>query len=421
MKYNTLIGFIFLICCFFISTTSIASDSLFKDELSFDSTEEELVSFSDSDDIFEIGENNDKGSSGLGVKLSNKWSINPKDKWNTTKKRSELTLDVKGLLPESGYGELQITTKRYWPNDSQQSEEISNIEVDRAFVQFSSDNWSIKAGKYTIGWGEIEGGPIDVINPIEGVTEPSVESQWLINTTRYWDNSKLSFYYNHNPDITKINNITLNDDSSSEFGLRLDYKDNLGDNSVYLARLVPNSALKDIANGNSYAQPYQLLGYSANQSVGGYLIKYDFAYKSNLKHNRPSSLVNIDRIDWGIALDRQKEDRTWSFTLNSNYLLDYYSDFLTPGLTQDVSTSRHNLSYSIGVNDTFENNGYKWNILASSVSNGDIKLISTGIDWDIDDNWSSLIKGTRVTASSDRAFSVLDNYERVAIELNYHF
>jgi hypothetical protein len=184
---------------------------------------------------------------------------------------------------------------------------------------------------------------------------------------------------------------------------------------------VPNSALKDIANGDSKAHPYQLLGYSANQAVEGYLIKYDIAYKNNLKHNRSGSLVSVDRIDWGIALDRQKEDRQWLFTINSKHLVDYYSDFLTPTLTQNVSTRRHNLSYSLSVNDTFDNSDYKWNILASSTSNGDMKLLSTGIDWDISDQWSSSINGTKIIASSDREFSILDGYERVGIELNYHY
>ncbi len=140
-----------------------------------------------------------------------------------------------------------------------------------------------------------------------------------------------------------------------------------------------------------------------------------------LKHNSSGSLVSVDRIDWGIALDRQKEDMQWLFTINSKHLVDYYSDFLTPTLTQNVSTRRHNLSYSLSVNDTFDNSDYKWNILASSTSNGDMKLLSTGIDWDISDQWSSSINGTKIIASSDREFSILDGYERVGIELNYHY
>lgn len=412
---------LFFLYYFFSAPTVMAEESLFKDELSFDSVEQELDSYSDSDDVFEAEETNNNKYPGLGVKLSHKLSVNPADNWETTKQRTELTLDIKGLLPRSGYGELQINAKRYWPNDSSYATEISDIEVERAFIQFSSEKWSTKLGKYTIGWGEIEGGPLDVINPIASLTDPIPESQWLISTTRYWNNSNLSFFYNQSPNITKIANVNLNDKSNSEFGLRFDLKDDIGDSSIYLARLVPNSALKDIANGDSKAHPYQLLGYSANQAIEGYLIKYDIAYKNNLKHNRSGSLVSVDRIDWGIALDRQKEDRQWLFTINSKHLVDYYSDFLTPNLTQNVSTRRHNLSYSLSVNDAFDNSDYKWNILASSTSNGDMKLLSTGIDWDISDQWSSSINGTKIIASSDREFSILDGYERVGIELNYHY
>jgi hypothetical protein len=50
-----------------------------------------------------------------------------------------------------------------------------------------------------------------------------------------------------------------------------------------------------------------------------------------------------------------------------------------------------------------------------------MKLLSAGIDWDINDQWSAALRGTRISASSDRAFHLLDGYKRVGIELNYQY
>lgn len=409
-----------ILSCMLVFQTSSADDSLFEDSMSFDVAGQELGDFNDSSDIFEGTESVTKAYPGLGFKLSHKWSANPSDNFETTTQRTELTLDAKGMLPSSGYGELEIKTKRYWPNDSNYSITTSDTQIERAFAQFSSDDLSTKLGKYTIGWGEIEGGALDVVNPAGSLTDPSPESQWLISTTNYWENSNLSFFYNQNPAITKIANVALNGDSNSEFGLRFGLNSEGRDTAFYFARLVPNGAIKDIANGVSYANPYHLLGFSGNQSVGGNLIKYDVAYKSNLEHNR-SKLVEVDRLDWGLALDMQKDDMQLFLSMNSQYLIDYYSDLLTPSLTQNVSTRQHNLSYSINVNDSFDDKDYKWNVSASSTHNGDMKLLSAGVDWDINDNWHSSLRGTSIVASPDRAFTLLDGYRRIALEIDYQY
>jgi len=422
MSYFRVNRLIFVLLCYLAcSPFSIADDILFEDDLSFDSADQDLDSFSDSDDIFEFDDSASKSLSGLGLKFSQKWDADPGDNWETTKHLSELVIDLKGMLPSYGYGELQLNLQRYWPNDSNYSTDTSDTEIERAFVQFSSDKWSSKLGKYTIGWGEIEGGALDVINPGGSLSDPLPDSQWFMNTTRYWDSSDLSIFYNHNPGVIKIKDVSLVDDSGSEIGLRLGINNDGNDTAIYFARLIPNNALKDIVNGNSKAKPYHLLGLSTNQAIDGYLIKYDLAYKRNLQHNRADKLVDTDRIDLGVALDIQQDDRQWIFSLSSQYLIDYYSDFLTPGLVQNVSTPRHSLSYSASLSDTFDDKDYKWNVATSSSSNGDMKLLSAGIGWDINDQWSAALRGTRISASSDRAFHLLDGYKRVGIELNYQY
>jgi len=415
------IRLILFLCLIQVNTITVADDALFDDDLSFDVEGQEFSDFSDGSDVFEVDDSESKAYPGLGFKLSHKFSVDPTDNLKTTKQRTELTLDFNGILPQSGYGEMQIKAKRYWPNDSEYRTNTSDLEIERAFTQFSADSFSVKLGKYTIGWGEIEGGALDLVNPGGSLTDPFPKSQWLLSTTSYFKDSNLSTFYNPNPTINKIVNVALNSDTNSEFGLRFSTNNDGADSAFYYARLVPNSATKDIANGVSFANPYHLLGYSGNQTFQGNLIKYDIAYKSNLEHNRASNLVEVDRLDWGLALDIQQDDMPIVFSMNSQHLIDYFPDLLTPSLIQNVSTSKNNFSYSINVNDSFDDEDFKWSVAASSNYNGDMNLLSAGIDWDIDDQWSSSIRGTRISAPSDRAFSYLDGYESIDVELNYQY
>ena len=71
--------------------------------------------------------------------------------------RTELKLGTSGSVSDSGYGEIEIKATNYWPSDSNYATESSDIEVEKAFVQFSFDDWSTKLGRHTIGWGELEG------------------------------------------------------------------------------------------------------------------------------------------------------------------------------------------------------------------------------------------------------------------------
>jgi hypothetical protein len=50
-----------------------------------------------------------------------------------------------------------------------------------------------------------------------------------------------------------------------------------------------------------------------------------------------------------------------------------------------------------------------------------MKLLSAGVDWDINDNWHSSLRGTSIVASPDRAFTLLDGYRRLALEIDYQY
>ena len=416
-------GIITLIIGFGINSISIAEDELFfEDELVFEDSNQGFEEWDDDSDVFSDNDiNTEKSFSWLDLSISQKYGANPASSYNTTMERTELRLGTSGSVFDSSYGEVEIKAIKYWPSDSNNVIEASDIDVERAFLQFSFDDWSAKLGRYTIGWGELEGGALDVINPSGGLTDPSMISQWILSSTRYFENSDLSFFYNTNPKITKSKLMTLKNDSYDEFGLRYGISGEGSDIAFYVGQLVPNDALTNLTDGLVYATPYQLLGLGMNKAFDDYLLKFDLAYKHNLQQNRLGQFVEVGRIDWDLAFDIQKNDRTILISVNSQHLLDFYNDYLTPTLTGSVSTDKNSTTYMARVSDKFSDSDWSWNASHIILSNNDLSLTSAGLDWDINDHWKASLNATYADAKPNRALSLLDQYQRVNLEVKYQY
>ena len=241
--------FVFVIFGFAFITSVNADDSFFDDDV-FDDSEVEFDEWSDDSDIFGEGDTIDeKGLSWLDLGVTQKWGFNPASDYSTTKERTVLTIGTSGSVSDSGYGEVELKATKYWPSDSNYSTEKSDLEVEKAFLQFSFDDWSTKIGKYTIGWGELEGGALDVVNPSGGLTAPSMIPQWFLGATRYFDHSDLSFFYNTNPKVNKSKLLILKNDTYDEFGMRYGISSEGSDMAFYLGQLVPNDALINLIHG----------------------------------------------------------------------------------------------------------------------------------------------------------------------------
>ena len=404
-----------------ISPFVLADDLLFADEVLFEESSQEFDEWSDDSDLFGDEIKDARPFPWLNIGVAQKWEFNPASDWNTTKERTELILGTTGSVSDAGYGELEIKTTRYWPSDDHHSTEESDIEIERAFLQFSFDKWSTKLGRYTIGWGELEGGALDVINPSGGLTDPSITSQWLMSATRYADKSDISVFYNPNPKITNSTLLSLKDDSHREFGLRYGINTEGSDMAFYAGQLIPNEALKNLTDGMAYASPYKLLGFGMNKVFDDYLLKFDIAYKRNLRHNRLGQLIKADRVDWDLAFDIQKGDRQWLISINSQYWLDFFNDYLTPTLLDSVSTERNSMTYMANVSDKFGDSDWSWNLSNIIVANNDLAVMTAGLEWDISDNLNAKLNATKANAKLDRAFSLLDDYQRVNLELEFNY
>ena len=413
-----------IICVFFgisLSPFVSADDLLFEDEVLFEESSQEFDEWSDDSDLFGDEIKNARPFAWLNIGVAQKWGFNPASDWSTTKERTELILGTTGSVSDAGYGELEIKSTKYWPSDSYHSTKSSDIEIERAFLQFSFDKWSTKLGRYTIGWGELEGGALDVINPSGGLTDPSITSQWLMSATRYGDKSDISVFYNPNPKITNSTLLSLKDERHREFGLRYGLNTEGSDMAFYAAQLIPNDALKNLTDDLAYASPYELLGFGMNKVFDDYLLKFDIAYKRNLRQNRLGQFIKADRVDWDLAFDIQNDDRQYLISINSQYWLDFFNDYLTPTLLGSVSSEKNSMTYMANVSDKFGDSDWSWNLSNIIAANNDLSLITAGLEWDISDNLNVKLNATRANAKLDRAFSLLDDYQRVNLEVKFQY
>jgi len=416
---NKLIIYVFFGISF--SSFVAAEDLLFEDEVLFEESSQEFDEWSDDSDLFGDEIKNARPFAWLNIGVTQKWGFNSASDWSTTKERTELILGTTGPVSDAGYGELEIKSTKYWPSDSYHSTKSSDIEIERAFLQFSFDKWSTKLGRYTIGWGELEGGALDVINPSGGLTDPSITSQWLMNATRYGDKSDISVFYNPNPKITNSTLLSLKDERHREFGLRYGINTEGSDMAFYAGQLIPNDAIKNLTDDLAYASPYELLGFGMNKVFDDYLLKFDIAYKHNLRHNRSGQFIKADRIDWDLAFDIQKGDRQYLISINSQYWLDFFNDYLTPTLVDSVSTERNSMTYMANISDKFGDSDWSWNLSNIIAANNDLSLITAGLEWDISDNLNAKLNATKANAKLDRAFSLLDDYQRVNLEVKFQY
>jgi len=413
-----------IICVFFgisLSPLVSADELLFEDEVLFEESSQEFDEWSDDSDLFSDEIKNARPFAWLNIGVAQKWGFNPASDWSTTKERTELILGTTGSVSDDGYGELELKATKYWPSDSYHSTKSSDIEIERAFLQFSFDKWSTKLGRYTIGWGELEGGALDVINPSGGLTDPSITSQWLMNATRYGDKSDISVFYNPNPKITNSTLLSLKDERHREFGLRYGLNTEGSDMAFYAGQLIPNNALKNLTDDLAYASPYELLGFGMNKVFDDYLLKFDIAYKRNLRQNRLGQFITADRVDWDLAFDIQNDDRQYLISINSQYWLDFFNDYLTPTLLGSVSSEKNSMTYMANVSDKFGDSDWSWNLSNIIAANNDLSLITAGLEWDISDNLNAKLNATKANAKLDRAFSLLDDYQRVNLEVKFQY
>ncbi len=256
--------------------------------------------------------------------------------WDATVNQQYAKIGGQGLIRTWLYGEFEVRANLYWPQDSH-VESDRDYQLDRqintGFLQSSLGNLSVRAGKYTIGWGEVEGaGVLDVINPIEQVNPGSQEStgasQWLLSGEYFMPRLTLSSFLNVRPQFTEVPGYDEPETDRFEFGLKTQWQFTGVDLSFYGAQLLANAPTFDLANQALIADPYQLVGFSVDKVINNIVLKWDFAYKKDVGQLQMQAsipvIVDSRRVESAFGIEYSpKENQQYTVAFIGQSIVDY--------------------------------------------------------------------------------------------------
>ena len=73
------------------------------------------------------------------------------------------------------------------------------------------------------------------------------------------------------------------------------------------------------------------------------------------------------------------------------------------------------------LSDKFGESDWSWNLSNIIAANNDLSLITAGLEWDISDNLNATLNVIGANAKLNRAFSLLDDYQRVNLEVKFQY
>lgn len=372
--------------------------------------------------------------------------------WDIFNHESWLRIGWSKGLNDWLYAELEAESSALWPSDpiyGGRDEVNTHSEFNLAFLQASLGQWSAKVGKYTIGWGEVEGADVlDILNPRQALTSGEVEDtygisngqlffslDWYINT-----NTALSMFYNLQPEFS--DGFIEPKTNDNEYGVKLSTRQGHAELGFYAASLLPNIAtlnpnfffdrLSSQESEPVLANPFSLWGFSANYAVGRALLKLDLAYKQNLTYlqNNPPLIINTPRIN---LIEKNRADIGMGIeytTATEKQLLlmfvyqdiqDYQGDLVIVGdqalFQQDHITTQLITSFS----DTYYNDDLSLDISAISSLDGDLSVIATQLAWVLNDNWRTELNLIKSFTDNTSPLANFDGESLVSARVIYQF
>ncbi len=332
--------------------------------------------------------------------------------WDATVNQQYAKIGGQGLIRTWLYGEFEVRANLYWPQDSH-VESDRDYQLDRqintGFLQSSLGNLSVRAGKYTIGWGEVEGaGVLDVINPIEQVNPGSQEStgasQWLLSGEYFMPRLTLSSFVNVRPQFTEVPGYDEPETDRFEFGLKTQWQFTGVDLSFYGAQLLANAPTFDLANQALIADPYQLVGFSINKVINNIVLKWDFAYKKDVGQLQMQAsipvLVDSRRVESAFGIEYSpKENQQYTVALIGQSIVDYDANMVTLGSSGTHQQDKNIVQAMLAYSDRYFNNDLALNLVALTSGNGELGLLSGQLSYQWNDRWQ--VEGALMGAWAD--------------------
>ena len=412
-----------------ISMPAHAGDDLLsEDVLGEDWLSEE---FDDGEDLFSGEDFSAQGiiaaqNKPLQLSVEHTLAVNPKASYQRTNHVTDVRVSTEASLGLLGYAQLEVKAMQYWQGSPKKPTigDFSLLEVEQMMLQYSLAETSIKLGRYILSWGEVEGaGVLDVINPapnpISGAS--GFTPQWLLTGSYYMPSAQVSGFVGLDPSVSALPGVVLTSSVEKEWGVKYGHTGVDSDWAVYAAHMVPNSAVLNLSTAQVSTTAYQLIGYSWNKAIDDDLVKFDVAYKRGLEHNLGvTGLILANRLDMAVGLELNDGDRQWSANVTAQYWLDYQSSYLTPALAPVVS-NQTGVTYSLGVNDSFNNDELSWSLMHIGTPTGSLRALTGALTWSPTDQWQSSLSCAVMATKSDTVHALLDGAQRLTFKVRFSY
>lgn len=362
----------------------------------------------------------------LQLSVEHTLTLNPQASYQRTNHSTDARLSSEAPVGLWGYGALELKAIQYWQGDTNKSVtgHFSLLEVERLVLQYSLADISIKFGRYIQSWGEVEGsGVLDVINPAPSLTssETGFTPQWLVSGSYYLPSAQVSWFVGLDPSVTELPSVVLTTSVAKEWGAKYGHTGAGSDWAIYTGYMVPNTPVRNLATAMASAKAYQLIGYSWNKAIDDDLVKFDVAYKRGLEHNLGyTGLTANDRLDTALGLELNNGDRQWNASLTAQHWLNYQASYLTSALVP-VASNRTDVTYSLGVNDSFNNDEFNWSLTHIGTPDGALRALTGEIAWIPTDQWQSSLSCATMSAKSNTVYALLDGTQRLTFKAKFSY
>lgn len=407
----------------FVISTAYAEEEFDFDDSLFDEVEfEEVEQESSFLDIFKIELGQEFGTS----KLAD-WKLISNETW--------LLVGWQDSLSTWLYGEFEAQSTINWPVGESiygtNDETDFDSELNLGYLQASAGPLSAKAGKYTIGWGEIErGGILDIISPPEAITSGDLSSdgtgQFLISSDLYISQWTLSAFYSpkaeYSPGLPEPN------ENHDEVGFKAATSISNADFGFYLGSFVNNTPMPDPESffSETRGDEFNLVGMSANYAMGKTLLKLDIAYKEGIDYLTANSnmfpeIIEKNRLDIGVGLEHTRsDDLQLVLMLISQHIIDYEDNLIFFGAeSTELQQPEYTSQLMASLSNSYLNEDLNLEVLTLLAANGDLGLVATNIDYTFNDNWRMEWVALTARTDDESIYSFFDEEVLLSASLIY--
>lgn len=346
-----------------------------------------------------------------------------------------------GSLSPAWYLEWDASAVALWPATplmtNTETTTASEFNMNTVYLQYSNGPVSAKIGRYSIGWGELEGaGVLDIVNPAPDLTQgnPSAadNGQWLASGRFYGDGWELSGFYNLDPELSAF--LPKPTTKELELGFRLGTQIMGSDVSLYAGQFIEDTPIITIfpitptgdptTEGNSY----RLIGIAANKAIGNWLLKADIASKNGLMlyNSLAPSTKSFDRVDFGAGVEYNAPSgqqygatlygRRWLELDGSSgaLALQNFPPSIIPALDTEAGAM---LRFS----DSFMNDDLSLTLISTGDLSGAMVMVNASLGYQLNDQWSGDLQVTMAKAKADSLYASFDGEVLVVLSVKWQY